>query len=108
MTDWYRFTETYSKSWEFKEDERKDEGIETNDLLYTEELICTLKNLYIIEGNDEKIEIKDIFLALKAHFESCELKQKMTEKTKKFRWGLFSLMTKTYFDREQFKQDDNE
>ena len=29
MTDWYRFTETYSKSWEFKEDERKDEEIET-------------------------------------------------------------------------------
>ena len=74
MTDWYRFTETYSKSWEFKEDERKDEGIETNDLLYTEELIWTLKNLYIIEGNDEKIEIKDICLALKDHFESCELK----------------------------------
>ena len=76
MTDWYRFTETYSKSWEFKEDERKDEGIETNDLLYTEELIWTLKNLYIIEGNDEKIEIKDISLALKDHFESCELKKK--------------------------------
>ena len=52
----------------------KTRKLKRSDLLYTEELIWTLKNLYIIEGNDEKIEIKDIFLALKAHFESCELK----------------------------------
>ena len=98
MTDWYRFTETYSKSWEFKEDERKDEGIETNDLLYTEELIWTLKNLYIIEGNDEKIEIKDMSLALKTHFESCELEKNERKDAGSHVWVIFS------YDEDLFRQ----